>query len=867
MTGATRRIRTNSKRGRSGAREGNGEEENDASESAPKIIQEERSTPPLETPRVLTRSSVNILTHGLDASDVIECYALVRSAPLHGIANSTITVQKMTIGIRFRPTTADLKNPYNFKTPMELTLEYGPARLGPLLSDEATPIVQGNDESSSYLAWDNAAKMYYTEKIVTENFLSSHYMASMTGAVLNKLLTEAVEYAEKRKVYQPFSIFSDSGQRLLRSSSSSDFTWFVWTHLAKLGVEIEPILPPAMYETRLYTKSITKVFPDQSVTHAAATFYQRLYNCLESIATNNYGSFLSSKEQSTINDDDNDDNISSAGTTSSNAEDGNNRDLGIGSGDFNEDENSRTANANDQKRLRLEGKVQEIEVPDVVEGETSKDEEEKIVKNSRAHDEPTTTIVHDEESDDIPEDENTIVPEDSSRTSSPTVSIFNSSEITPMASKTTTDAPIEGPTSVGSESLTEGIPDLENAKITPMDSKATTDAPTSAGFETLAPTEGIQDLEKAQKAASNAQKAADEAKIAAQTEGNTKAADAAQAAADAALAAADATSNAASQAAMDSLLSGDGTMMSSIIATCFSNSVYEISSPDTNSTSPIEIYLFRDPSTYYKLELTSPYMEVAKLHRPLPNAAALLSDYGAGGDALDWTLAILIFLSMFLMVLLICQQMGNHYVGSIFKCQRWFFNPSKRDDEGESISGIQSGQHFYFGKSGIPVSMGGKQSSYSPMKNGKTIQNVIVNDDGDRAEQDLTPMSSNVPQGSHHSPTFRRSPSRELEMVNFEPNAHNHNGRPSPRVHTYPYKDNSDSSVGSRDDDETPLEFPDRLLRNPDLVELPSLKSKSKVAMPVGSSTNSSIPYSASSSFGEGSINSGFDRNNSQTIL
>ena len=880
MTGTTRRIRANSKRGRSGDRVRNEEEENGSSESAPKIMQEQRSTPPLETPRVLTRNSANALTHGLDASDVIECYALVRSAPLHGIANSTITVQKMTIGIRFRPTTADLKNPYNFKTPMELTLEYGPARLGPLLSDEATPIVQGNDESSSYLAWDNVAKMYYTEKIVTENFLSSHYMASMTGAVLNKLLTEAFEYTENRKVYQPFSIFSESGQRLLRSSSSSDFVWFVWTHLAKLGVEIEPILPPAMYETRLYTKSISKVFPDQSVTHDAATFYQRLFNCLESIATNNYGSFLSSKEQSTTDDDDNDDdNTSLAGTASSNAEDGDNRNLGIRSGDFDDEANSRTANANDQKRRRLEKEVQEtespkdvdektneenykqeIEVLDGPEGETSDDEEDKIVKNSRAHDEPTTTVVHegvqeievadvvegetrddegekivknsrdhDEGTNDVPEDENTIVPEDSLQTSSPTDSVFNSSEMTPMASKTSTNAP--------------------------------SNSPTSAGHETLAPTEDIQDLEKAQNAASDAQKAADEAKSAAQTEGDTKAADAAQAAADAALAAADATSNAASQAAMDSILSGDGTMMSSIIATCFSNPLYEISSPDANRTSPIEIYLFRDPSTYYKLELTSPYLEVTKLHRPLPNAAALLSDYGAGGDALDWTLAMSIFLSMFLMVLLICQQMGNHYVASIFKCQRWFFNPrGKHDDEGDSSSGVQSGQHFYFGKSGIPVSMGGKQSSYSPLKNGATLQNEIVNesftnDDGDRAEQELTPMPSNIPQDSHHSRAFSRSPSRELEMVNFGPKAHNHNGRPSPRVHTYPYKDNSDDSVGSRDDDEIPLdtslEFPDRLLRNPDLVELPSLKSRSKVAMPVGSSANGSILYSASSSFGE----------------
>jgi len=806
---------------------------------------EDKSTPPLETPRVLTRNVVNYLTHGLDASDVLECYALVRSAPLHGIASSAITVQKMTIGIRFRPTVADLKNPYNVKTPMELTLEYGPARLGPLLSDEATPIVQGNDDSSFYLAWDNAGKVYFTQKIVTENFLSSQYMASMTGAVLNKLLTEAVEYTERRKVYQPFAIFSDNDQLLLRSSSSSDFTWFVWSHLAKLGVDIEPILPPAMYEARLYTKSVTKVFPDQSVTRAAATFYQRLYSCLESIATNNYGSFLSSKEQSTIDDDDISSSTSmptsttistttSTGTASPSGKDGDDRDLLIESDDFNDQESSRRHIVFGKNRRRLEEEVQELEeledmdveknedvdaqitqVPENVEEETSGAEEEIIVKNSRAHDEQAT-----------------IIPEDVSQSpsnSSQTVSDDSiSQDIIPITSQITRDSP--------------------------------TGRPTSGGSETVSPTDGIQDVEKAQNAANDAQKAADEAKIAAHTEGETKAADAAQAAADAALVAADATSSAASQAAMDSLLSGDGTMMSSIIATCFTNPTYEISSPDANRTTPTEIYLFRDPSTYYKLELTSPYLKFAKLNRPLPNAAALHLNYGTGGNALDWTLAISIFFSLFLMVLLICQQMGNNYVEIIYKCQRRVFNPRNLDHNGDSVTGGQSGSHFVFGKSGIPLSMGGRRSSYSPLKNGQTLQKLMVNEsftdddfDCDGADQDLRPLSSNHLQGSHQQPTHLLS-SRELEMISFESDAHAHHRRRTSR--TSSYRDNSESSAGSSEDDEDPLDVPDRWLRNPDLVELHSLKSKSKVAIPVGSSANGSVPYNASSSFGEGSANS-----------
>mmetsp|Transcript_9330 Transcript_9330/g.23209 ORF Transcript_9330/g.23209 Transcript_9330/m.23209 type:complete len:822 (+) Transcript_9330:200-2665(+) len=819
MSGISRRIRSNSnKRPRTVTKLRNEEEE----QTPPDTVMKDKSTPPMETPRVLTKSSVNSLTHGLDASDVLEVYALVRSAPLHGIANSSITVQKMTIGIRFRPKAADLKNPFNVKTPMELTLEYGPARLGPLLSDEAMPIVQGNDESSSYLAWDNAAKVYYTQKIVTESYLSSHYMASMTGAVLNKLLTEAVEYTKYRKVYQPFAIYSDTDKLLLRSSSSADFSWFVWSHLAKLGVEIEPILPPAMYDARLYTKTVTKVFPDQSVVREAATFYQRLYNCMESIATNNYGSFLSSKQQAAIGDDDE--------ILADGADDGDNRYLGIES-DHLEEEQKRSHHLS-RKGRKLEGGVHEIEdddeesevdetedpedseekVPDLydtevidnLEEETNEKEQEQIVKNSTAHDESTTVAGNDEEPSNVSETVDALI----------------------------TDSP--------------------------------SDEPTSVGNETLSPTEAIHDVEKAQNAANDAQKAADEAKNAAQTEGETKAADAAQAAADAALAAADATSSAASQAAMDSILSGDGSMMSSIVSTCFSNPRYEISSPDTNRTVPVGIYLFRDPSTYYKLELISPYLEVTKLNRPLPKAASMLSDYGAGGDALDWSLAIGIVLSMFLMVLLICQQMGKRYVGSIFKCQRWLFNSRNHDDEMEQTSGVQSGSHFFFGKSGIPVSMGGKKSSYSPLKNGETLQNMMVDEsftdeDGDGAEHGLDSLS---PQGGRRKFLRKRSPSLELEMVNFGSDSHNQNRLQTPTMR--PYKDNSDSSHGSSESDEIrletpveiPVEVPDRLLRNPDLVEMPSLKSKSKVAIPVGRPVNGSGAYSNSSSFAESSVHS-----------
>eukprot|EP00429_Kryptoperidinium_foliaceum_P009881 CAMPEP_0176004772 /NCGR_PEP_ID=MMETSP0120_2-20121206/1865_1 /TAXON_ID=160619 /ORGANISM="Kryptoperidinium foliaceum, Strain CCMP 1326" /LENGTH=64 /DNA_ID=CAMNT_0017337463 /DNA_START=250 /DNA_END=441 /DNA_ORIENTATION=- len=54
---------------------------------------QEPDVPP-SMPQVLTRAVIPSLIQDLDASDVLECYALVRSAPLHGLANSTIQIQK-----------------------------------------------------------------------------------------------------------------------------------------------------------------------------------------------------------------------------------------------------------------------------------------------------------------------------------------------------------------------------------------------------------------------------------------------------------------------------------------------------------------------------------------------------------------------------------------------------------------------------------------------------------------------------------------------------------------------------------------------------------------------------------------------------
>lgn len=237
-----------------------------------------------QTAQILTRGVFDDLIKDLDASDVLECYGLVRNAPLHQPRlNTTITVQKMAIGLRYQP-------PMNSrKDPLELTLEYGPLRM--LLKEEAMPVLQQND---NYLTWDNQARIYYTtESIHSLSWKSAYYMASMTGAVLETVLESAVAYAEAKTRYQPFSVWQNDKQ-ILRSSSSIDFVFGVWSSMAKLGVEIRPILSPPIYLPRLIVQGMEKVsgfVNGRLVTEEASAFYEKLEDCWTAIATQDYSRY------------------------------------------------------------------------------------------------------------------------------------------------------------------------------------------------------------------------------------------------------------------------------------------------------------------------------------------------------------------------------------------------------------------------------------------------------------------------------------------------------------------------------------------------------------------------------------------------
>jgi hypothetical protein len=160
-------------------------------------------------PQILTRSALQRLSSDLDAGDVLECYLLSRSTPLHGLVNSTITVTKQALGLRYRPRADTTGGVYAEKEPLELTLEYGPMRAGATLSHESIPRVVRETELSgetAYVSWENEGKVYYTTAI-SSGYLTANYLASLTGAVLNDLLMTAVEYAEQHRRYQPFAVY------------------------------------------------------------------------------------------------------------------------------------------------------------------------------------------------------------------------------------------------------------------------------------------------------------------------------------------------------------------------------------------------------------------------------------------------------------------------------------------------------------------------------------------------------------------------------------------------------------------------------------------------------------------------------------
>jgi hypothetical protein len=127
--------------------------------------------------------------------------------------------------------------------------------------------------------------------------------------------------------------------------------------------------------------------------------------------------------------------------------------------------------------------------------------------------------------------------------------------------------------------------------------------------------------DNAKEAAEQAEMAAEAAKAAAASKEKEKSIEAAELAAEAAKKAAQATSDAIAEADIDSLLSGDGGMMTDVLKTCFSDpkfGITELADEDREIPLSTNAYLYVDGSHYYQLNLTAPFINVQQSIPTLP---------------------------------------------------------------------------------------------------------------------------------------------------------------------------------------------------------------------------------------------------------
>ena len=207
----------------------------------------------------------------------------------------------------------------------ELTLEYGPQRTGSNINREAMPQVvssynnanEGNSNNAeesdeSYVTWENEGRIYYNTYIGHDDWETAHYMAPISGAVLSKVLDYALEYTfVKGTRYQPFEVVqlvrregnddidndndndSTNGRgdfdennaeydEILRipSSSADDFVWSMMSALAKMYVNVKPIVVPPRRRIRLYiSDEPEQVNASNEVSKMAARFYDHFFTC------------------------------------------------------------------------------------------------------------------------------------------------------------------------------------------------------------------------------------------------------------------------------------------------------------------------------------------------------------------------------------------------------------------------------------------------------------------------------------------------------------------------------------------------------------------------------------------------------------
>ena len=633
---------------------------------------------------------------------------------------------------------------------------------------------------------------------------------------------------------------------MIRSSSDADFMEYMWYTLAELGVSIHPILAPPIYQVQLFATGVekVKVGPPTWVTQSAATFYSKLYQCIEAKVTGDYSKYAKPTAPPITQEAPSQAPVPGSNSTPSYTQGGDN--------DENDDNNMDDGGGARKRTLRAD-------IPGTPQIKTTV---------------PSPPIYA------LQIIERDLVDESYSAVNNQSTVALTATTSEPVF------PPIWGPTnSPGDNSGTANSGGSSNSSawrqpfitdnntLSPTLSLAPTIVPSSAPtIHKANPKDTKNEVDEAQEAADQAKQAAAEAKDAAKTEVDSKAANAAEAAANAAQKAADATSNAAALSAMEALFNGDGSAIATILSPCLSDPLFGIAKPDENGTLVSQAYLYLDGSSYYKLNLSYPFMQVVSVEHTLPQPR----DFGGSGggvDFVDWSLALLLlFVTLFGILMLIQQVFGGYVklIRPLFDFQMWFFNPLHYEDikttmeVEENIS--QSQQHgmghaHTFGQDAIPVSMGGRRPfvPMSPVRGNNEVRRKksrIDDDDDDDVEvRERIPLNGS---GEHQDESESSNEMCEIEMTEAKtPPINREFGRGTSRgsagsadsASSFGFVENvgtTNGIVGNMEllvNDHRIMEkgLPSRLARDPEMVDMPNLKSTSKVAIPVGIKRNKSF--------------------------
>ncbi|KAL7450811.1 hypothetical protein ACHAWC_002666 [Mediolabrus comicus] len=806
------------------------------------------------TSTLLTRTSqLSSLLANLDASDVIECYIVTRMAILANVASSSsssinsssnggnggnknrrnvqgsdpdddidttgsttttttsssssssiptgpILIRKAALAFRYRPKVAhvtpsgaDATSTTNPEKYFELTLEYGPQRAGASKTSESMPMVHidmeimsnyydggGGDGSSinnnigKYVSWDNQGSIYYSTHISNE-WSGAYYMSSITGVVLEKILEKVIEYPNKRPRYQPFEVVSlPSNNIILKSSGSDDFVWDMFRDMADLYVDIDPILVPPRGKVQFYVADPEEEEIEEEDNlegrekktmkqkrHLPNPNVKRVKGVIESSkAAAFYENFF---------------NCASAKKT----------------GDYSM-----------YLPPLVTTSLAPSPVPPVIDDK---------VEDSNV---PTTNTTTGPDKADIADDGGVLKGVENSSKSSPN----KSEDVVKTAEVVSGDDVDATKIAEGEEKISMSPPQLghddddddydKEIEITDPDAVEMTDPD-----EDHVASEDDGDAAKvAEKAAIEAAEKAEAAAAVAATNSSSPE-DSAKAASEAAIAAkkaADATVAARAKSSAEGLLSGDGTLMTSILSSCFSDPKYGIrkmhendgANDLTGSEQSTQIpstyaYVYLDGDVFIRLNLTAPYWGTSSVLQTVPPPHAKVD---GRGDVVDWAIFLLLMVATVFGFVVIVHQLG---VVIDKRLQfRHVFHPLADDDSVE-MERLEKGGGLphSIGIDAIPVSLGGKLSHY----------------DGDKGHGPPTSYKDRL---SDSSIGDERNGLLDIELATREKTMTAN----SPKLAS---PNASDLPTSLRLKEEAP-----------DLVERPTLKSMSKVALPHTSPRN-----------------------------